>query len=263
MASASLIELAVQLSRSNLKNRDVQCLFYDRLQQERARISDENGELCGFLDAAAILVRSLSYLDEEGAAQVRDMVSRIVELVSTFSPADTATPQRVHEPPVPDPGVQTLNEMALGDVLVQLGTVSAADVERALAHRLATGMRLGESLIALGLAAQEDVAQGLRLQRALSRAAVQARAKPSSEERSSAVHEILLGEILVRSGKIDRQALERALKLQRERGERLGDVLVELGLITWADVAEGLRIQEERGGSSERGTSETIVQFEN
>ena len=39
-----------------------------------------------------------------------------------------------------------------------------------------------------------------------------------------------LGEILIERGKLDNAALERALRLQGESGEKLGALLVTLGL---------------------------------
>jgi hypothetical protein len=38
-----------------------------------------------------------------------------------------------------------------------------------------------------------------------------------------------LGEILIARGKIDAEDLERALELQRERGDKLGKILVDMG----------------------------------
>ncbi len=52
-----------------------------------------------------------------------------------------------------------------------------------------------------------------------------------------------LGEILVQRGKLDAAALERALRLQQESGEKLGALLVTLGLVAQRDVAEALSHQ--------------------
>jgi general secretion pathway protein E len=54
-----------------------------------------------------------------------------------------------------------------------------------------------------------------------------------------------LGEILIDRGKLDPAALERALRLQQESGERLGTLLVTLGLVAQRDVAEALAAQLE------------------
>jgi len=52
-----------------------------------------------------------------------------------------------------------------------------------------------------------------------------------------------LGEILVERGKLDAIALERAVRLQQESGEKLGQLLVTLGLCAQRDVAEALSLQ--------------------
>ncbi len=52
-----------------------------------------------------------------------------------------------------------------------------------------------------------------------------------------------LGELLIERGKLDAQALERALRLQQESGEKLGQLLVTLGLVAQRDVAEALAAQ--------------------
>jgi general secretion pathway protein E len=52
-----------------------------------------------------------------------------------------------------------------------------------------------------------------------------------------------LGELLIERGKLDAQALERALRLQEESGEKLGQLLVTLGLVAQRDVAEALAAQ--------------------
>jgi general secretion pathway protein E len=54
-----------------------------------------------------------------------------------------------------------------------------------------------------------------------------------------------LGEILIERGKLDAQALERALRLQEGSGEKLGQLLVTLGLVAQRDVAEALAAQLE------------------
>ncbi|MEO5765043.1 MAG: type II secretion system ATPase GspE [Casimicrobiaceae bacterium] len=52
-----------------------------------------------------------------------------------------------------------------------------------------------------------------------------------------------LGELLIERGKLDAAALERALRLQQDSGEKLGTLLVTLGLVAQRDVAEALSAQ--------------------
>ena len=52
-----------------------------------------------------------------------------------------------------------------------------------------------------------------------------------------------LGDLLVASGTITEQQLERALALQKETKQRLGDVLIQNGFITEAQLIDALRVQ--------------------
>lgn len=51
-----------------------------------------------------------------------------------------------------------------------------------------------------------------------------------------------LGDLLLSSGVISHEQLERALELQKESKERLGDVLVQSGIITEQQLIEALKI---------------------
>ena len=52
-----------------------------------------------------------------------------------------------------------------------------------------------------------------------------------------------LGEILVDRKKIEAEDLERALEIQKERGDKLGKILVDMGLIAQRDVLAALSDQ--------------------
>jgi general secretion pathway protein E len=52
-----------------------------------------------------------------------------------------------------------------------------------------------------------------------------------------------LGEMLIERGKIEAEDLERALELQRERGDKLGKILVDMGLVAQRDVLAALSEQ--------------------
>ena len=52
-----------------------------------------------------------------------------------------------------------------------------------------------------------------------------------------------LGDLLVASGTITEQQLERALALQKETKQRLGDALIQNGFITEAQLIDALRVQ--------------------
>src|SRR4051794_5964059 len=54
-----------------------------------------------------------------------------------------------------------------------------------------------------------------------------------------------IGQILIERGKLDAAALDRALRLQQESGERIGALLVTLGVVAQRDVSEALAAQLE------------------
>jgi general secretion pathway protein E len=69
---------------------------------------------------------------------------------------------------------------------------------------------------------------------------------PSSPDAGSAglaVGVPRLGEILIERGKIEAEDLDRALELQKERGDKLGKILVDMGLIAHRDVLAALSDQ--------------------
>ncbi len=52
-----------------------------------------------------------------------------------------------------------------------------------------------------------------------------------------------LGEMMIERGKIAPDDLDRALDLQKERGDKLGKILVDMGLIALRDVLAALSDQ--------------------
>ena len=73
---------------------------------------------------------------------------------------------------------------------------------------------------------------------------------PDSENESAAAaaaapspRSMRLGEILVDRKKIEAEDLERALEIQKERGDKLGKILVDMGLIAQRDVLAALSDQ--------------------
>src|SRR4030067_2699752 len=62
---------------------------------------------------------------------------------------------------------------------------------------------------------------------------------------SSHTEEDMIGNLLVRMGKINKADLHKAVNLQQQSGRRIGAVLLELGLLTKAELAQYLKIQVE------------------
>ena len=64
-----------------------------------------------------------------------------------------------------------------------------------------------------------------------------------------------LGEILMERRQITQEDLDRALELQRERGDKLGKILVDLGFVAQRDVLCALAEQLQCAGALHRGTT--------
>ncbi len=62
---------------------------------------------------------------------------------------------------------------------------------------------------------------------------------------SSNTQEDMIGNLLVRMGKINKADLQKAVNIQQQSGRRIGAVMLELGLLTKAELAQYLKIQVE------------------
>jgi hypothetical protein len=137
----------------------------------------------------------------------------------------------------------------LGDILVDTGKVTGADLEKALAAQMIGGARekLGDLLLRLELASNEDVYEALarqykRRQRLRKKAPVRA------SDGSSAATNARIGAILIEKRLLSQEDLDRSLQLQQQtKGrERLGDILVRLGFVSDSDLYNTLLTQYER-----------------
>lgn len=141
-----------------------------------------------------------------------------------------------------------LNEMKLGQVLVQLGLVNPEQLSQALDHQRDTKVRLGEALASLGHVVPYELQQALGLQ---SKMREFADSQPPTDGYSTKPkiemdewQESLLGAILVADRAITEQELKKGLSIQRATGMRLGEALVHHGLSDWKAVRAGIQAQE-------------------
>ena len=141
-----------------------------------------------------------------------------------------------------------LNEMKLGQVLVQLGLVNPEQLSQALDHQRDTKVRLGEALASLGHVVPHELQHALGLQ---SKMREFADSQPPTDGYSTkpkiemdAWQESLLGAILVADRAITEQELKKGLSIQRATGMRLGEALVHHGLSDWKAVRAGIQAQE-------------------
>ncbi len=244
---ATLRDLAARMTGAPLQDELAHEGLHHHLQGFRARMLDQSEELLGCLDAAGTLLRSLSCLGDKTAHEVRNMIVRLLGLVSDEASTPMSPPGAAGAPAqqagdsVSAAGLRTINDMALGEVMVQLGLITPTQIELALREKAHTRKPFGETLVGLGFCSRDAVQQGLSLQKALSRASVQ-----REEEEPAPIHSILLGELLIRTGKIRRIQLKQALAFQKKMKVRIGAAMVALGMITWPDVSEAVKAQEEQ-----------------
>jgi hypothetical protein len=126
------------------------------------------GEICGL---AVKLLGHVSGTGSVGAEETMDVVEQIVAVVrsgldlprreppaATLVAALEVPPRRKLEP------LRLADAHRLGDLLVTLSMLTAADVERALHQQKRTGQRLGQVLVDQGVLTPSSIDAALRLQ---------------------------------------------------------------------------------------------------
>ena len=137
------------------------------------------------------------------------------------------------------------NKRKLGEVLVNGSFIRPEDLDRALAEQGRTNERIGEILVRLGFLSEMELRAAL---------AFHLDAADATSEQVAADVRYKLGEILIKSGKIQRHQLEGALAEQEITNEKLGEVLVRLGLLS----AEELRALLDWQGEHTRNSAKAV-----
>ncbi|MEM7311159.1 MAG: hypothetical protein AAF682_31115 [Planctomycetota bacterium] len=171
-----------------------------------------------------------------------------------------------------------INEMVLGELLIELGHVTPAQIRECLDMQGDTGYLLGQILVEEGIVTEKLIEETARLQRQLRNTSTAesvaelvepvpagAPAEPESSELEDAselrlnfVHkptertppanfapaqETLLGQIMVSKGMVAQEKLDLALKVQRASGLRVGEALVDIGATNWDAVEQAVELQ--------------------
>jgi len=130
----------------------------------------------------------------------------------------------------------------LGQVLVDGGFVSPADLARALDEQNRTNEMLGEVLVRMGAADPDEIAAVVSIQSDL--------ASLEDAVRSAAGVRRYLGELLLKAHKITPEELEEALSEQRRTGAKLGEILVRRGSVTRSQLDAVLAFQKCQAGEA-------------
>lgn len=130
----------------------------------------------------------------------------------------------------------------LGQVLVDGGFITQADLELALAEQIRTKERLGEVLIRMGKLGPEEIDVVVSIQGDL--------ASMSGAVKAAAGGRHNLGDLLLKAKRITPEQLGHALIEQQRTGERLGRVFVRQGLLTDGELDAILEFQHHQGGEA-------------
>ena len=154
---------------------------------ERARAAD----LVAYVDSARRLVAELAGGAELGPAGALGFAAELVRHVEHAFHGMAEAPTSV-APPLPHAAehaqgaapkeapvdellrridVSQMEERMLGEVMLQLGFVTRAQLEQGLVNQRATDQRIGESLVAIGAASWGQVREAIAVQEQLRRSA--------------------------------------------------------------------------------------------
>jgi len=119
----------------------------------------------------------------------------------------------------------------LGSLLVTSGHITNAQLEHAIIVQQASGEKLGEVFIRLGILREAQLDCLLAFQQ---------------NQADSEFHPnpLRLGEIMISSGYIDREQLDDALLKQEGTTKKIGEVLIEAGYAAPHHVKHGIRLQQ-------------------
>lgn len=257
MPQPEFTALARSLARSDPRDQVEQTQNLQRLQEVRRYLSDKDVGLSICVDAASKLINGLAWKGDLDAREILEVASQLMMAVErAWLAGNTDADQELPEMP-------RLNDMVLGEILVQLGFVGHKQVLEALRRAQTQGIRIGEALVELGFTSEKHVDGALRLQRKMRDSArleqagtVRPAPRPTvpgqrdeppagTAEKMTVTPEILLGEVLLGSEMITATQLGQAVRVQKATGYRFGKVLVEMGAVGWEDIEAAVELQKQ------------------
>lgn len=226
-------------------------------------------DLASCLSAAASLAELLSKTGDVTRADVHEGTCRILRAVElAFSGGVSAG---VRKQATSGDSLPLINDMVLGQILMQLGHVSDQQLRAALSLQQQTGKRIGDILVDAGVTERDVVEAAHRIQKRLRQEASQRNkqgAKPDSESSEKPLsldksglrisdppeppgagtlrrqtNDYLLGQILVQMGIVKNKQVEQAGKDARATGTRIGEALVRASFCRWEDIQRAMKVQ--------------------
>lgn len=229
-------------------------------------------DLASCLAAAASLAELLSKEGDVSRSDLHQGTCRILRAVETAFGG--GVPKAVEQRAMGRGSLPLINDMVLGQVLIQLGHVTEQQMKAALSLQQQTGKRIGDILVNSGVIEREVVEAASRIQkrlreeaRAFSKVAPMAAqtansataaplvldksglrmseppAPPKADSMRRKTNDYLLGQILVQMGIAKTTQVEQAGKEARASGTRIGEALVRIGACRWEDVQRAVKVQ--------------------
>ncbi|WP_224981916.1 Ig-like domain-containing protein [Geomonas agri] len=161
-----------------------------------------------------------------------ELLGGVLVRMGVLKPEDVAAPLLIqqHLSHIEDAAKLAAGDrQLLGALLVQSGKITGAQLDEAIAEQKRSGERLGQVFTRLGILTEPQLKGLLDWQ--------QNQGAPSGTP-------LRLGELLVATGHITREQLERALAKQGQTGRKLGDVLVAEGYVRRSEVNHAVRLQK-------------------
>ena len=131
----------------------------------------------------------------------------------------------------------------IGQILLDGKFVSPRALNNALEEQKRTNELLGEVLVRMGVLKETDINTPLIIQRHLNH--IDDAVKLAAGERQ------LLGALLVSSGHITSEQLDRAIAEQKRTAEKLGEVFIRLGMLSELQLKGLLDLQHNQGAQTQ------------
>ena len=119
-------------------------------------------DLASCVDAAAILTQSMNDAESADQEAIFTALCGLMDVVEESVRRRPSADSGAHSDFTVPPDKALILDMVLGEILVQLGSVTEDQVDAALVLQRSTGLRIGESLVADGVANVVQIQEGLR-----------------------------------------------------------------------------------------------------
>jgi hypothetical protein len=270
MPDSRIQALTKRISETRPVDRTRRLALVNELKELRRDLDPRAREQAQRLDAALLLMDFMSRSEEMATAEGLQIVSGLVASVDERmiqTPEDPRGPQPAKEAPPPSDisqhaDLRLTEEFMLGSILVQAKVVTQEALQRALELQSSTGQWIGQCLVQLGAASQNQIASAITLQDRMKdrtrspqvaadkpgdpAAKLELKLSPKQKGFVQSFHaQVLLGEILIRLRLISREQLDRALQLQRAANLHIGEALIQTGASDWEAIRRGLEVQRQ------------------